>query len=135
MLLVPGLAHPRHEEDLVVHRQPEQHREQEDRDPAFDLRELVQAGECVAEAPLEEDDEHSVARAHRQQVQQHRLQRQDQRAERTHQQQVRQHEHGEHEPRERVIRPRQEVDALRRPAACEHARVRREVGPRDDLVT
>ena len=41
--LVPGLAHPADEEDLVVHREAEQHREQEDRDPALDLRELVAA--------------------------------------------------------------------------------------------
>ena len=35
--LVPRLAHPRDEEDLVVHREAEEHREQEDRDPALDL--------------------------------------------------------------------------------------------------
>ena len=36
--LVPRLAHPRHEEHLVVHREAEEHREEEDRDPALDLR-------------------------------------------------------------------------------------------------
>ena len=41
--VVPRLAHPRDEEDLVVHREAEQHREQEDRDPALDLVELVEA--------------------------------------------------------------------------------------------
>ena len=41
--LVPRLAHARDEEHLVVHREPEEHREQEDRDPALDLGELVEA--------------------------------------------------------------------------------------------
>ena len=39
--LVPLLAHPGHEEDLVVHREAEEHREQEDRNPALDLVELL----------------------------------------------------------------------------------------------
>ena len=134
MRAVPLLAHAREQEHLVVHRQAEQHREQEDRDPALDLRELVQAGERVADAPLEEDDEHAVARSDGQEIQQHRLQRQEQRAERTHQEQIGEHQHGQHEPRKRVVRAGQEVDALRRAAACVHAHVAGEVRRRDQVV-
>ncbi len=61
--VVPGLAHPRDEEDLVVHREPEEHREEEDRDPALDLAELVEPEEALPDAVAEEDDEHAVARA------------------------------------------------------------------------
>src|SRR5215218_3186253 len=35
--LVPGLAHARDQEDLVVHGEAEEHREEEDRDPRLDL--------------------------------------------------------------------------------------------------
>ena len=63
----------------------------------------------------------AVGRGDREQVQQHRLQRQQQRAEGAHQQEVGQHEHGEHEPREHVVRAVDEVHALRRAAAGEHA--------------
>ena len=51
VLLVPGLAHARDEEDLVVHREAEEHREEEDRDPALDLRELVEPGERCPRRP------------------------------------------------------------------------------------
>ena len=127
--LVPLLAHPADEEDLVVHREAEEHREQEDRDPALDLRELVEAEHVLPEPEAEDEHERAVGGRDREQVQDHRLQRQDQRAERAHQQQVREQEHGEHEPRERAVGDVQEVDALRRSAAG-HARRRRPGTPR-----
>ena len=45
---VPRFAHARDEKDLVVHGEPEQEREQEDRDRAFDL---IEAIEVEARAP------------------------------------------------------------------------------------
>ncbi len=51
--VVPRLAHPRDQEDLVVHREPEQHREEEDRDPALDLLDLVQPEQVASRAPAE----------------------------------------------------------------------------------
>ena len=60
---VPALAHPRDEEDLVVHREPEEHREEEDRDPPLDLRHRVDvAEERVPGAVLEDEHEDPVAR-------------------------------------------------------------------------
>ena len=49
--VVPALAHPRDEEHLVVHREAEEHREQEDRDPALDLAELVEPEERAGRRP------------------------------------------------------------------------------------
>ena len=132
MYLVPRLSHSRDEKHLVVHREPEQHREEEDRNPGLDLRELVQACEGVADAPLEEDDEHPVARGDGQEIQEHRLQRQDDGTEGAHQHEVRQDEHGEDEPRKDRVRPVDEIHALRRTAAGEHAHVGRESRPGDD---
>src|SRR5215211_2749788 len=40
---VPLLAHPRNEKHLVVHREPEQRREEEDRDPGVDLGRALNA--------------------------------------------------------------------------------------------
>ena len=54
--LVPGLTHARHEEHLVVHREAEEHREEEDRDPALDLVELVEAEQALPDAEAEEDE-------------------------------------------------------------------------------
>ena len=56
----------------------------------------------------------------REQVEQDRLQRQHERPERAHEQHVGREEHGEHQPRERGVREREEVDAARRPTAGEH---------------
>ena len=60
--LVPRLAHAGDQEHLVVHREAEEHREEEDRDPALDLVELVEAEQALPDAEAEEDDEHPVAR-------------------------------------------------------------------------
>jgi hypothetical protein len=75
--LVPELAHARDEEDLVVHREPEEHREEEDRDPRLDLVELVQPDEVGADPVLEDDHDHAVGGADCEQVQEHGLQGQE----------------------------------------------------------
>jgi hypothetical protein len=54
---VPRLAHAGDEEDLVVHRQAEEHREEEDRDPALYLRDPVQAEDTGPDTEAEHDDE------------------------------------------------------------------------------
>ena len=59
MGLVPLLAHAADEEHLVVHREPEDHGEDEDRDPAFDLVEADEPDRAGA-APLEEQDEQPI---------------------------------------------------------------------------
>src|SRR5205823_14072393 len=85
----------------------EQHREEEDGDPTLDLRELVQREERLSESPLEEHDQHPVARADREQVQQDGLERQQDRTEGAHQHQVREHQYGQHEPGEIRVRLRE----------------------------
>ena len=129
---VPRFAHAGHEEDLVVHRQPKQQREEEDRDPALDLVEAVQAERVGAEPPAEEDDEHAVARRYREQVEDDRLQREQQRAERAQQERIGEREHGQHEQRERAVGALQEVDPLSGAASREHLRGARETRVRDD---
>ena len=114
---VPRLAHPRDEEHLVVHREPEEHREQEDRDPALDLVDLDEAEQVGADAPPEDDDEQAVDGGDGEQVQQDGLQRQQQRAEGAQQHEVGEDERGGDEPREPGVRAGEEVDALRRRAA------------------
>jgi hypothetical protein len=116
-----------------VRSRPEDHREQEDRDPPFDLRELVEAEQLLADPEAKDDDEHAVARRNGEQVENDCLQRQDQGPEGTHEQQVREREHGEDEPRERAVGAGEEVHALRGPAAGEDVGARRESGSRYEL--
>ena len=124
---VPLLADPREQEHLVVHRQPEEEREQEDRDPRVDLGRLAQP-EARSPAVLEREHEHAVRRADREQVHQDGLRRQHDGAERAQQDQVRDHEHREDEPRERAVGLVDEVDAERGRAAHEHLGPGREPG-------
>ena len=133
---VPRLAHARDEEDLVVHREAEEHREQEDRDPALDLRELVEAEQRPCRRPNRKTTTSSaVGRGDREQVQQHRLQRQEQRAERAHQQQV-----GEHEHRRATSHGKCAYARSRKSTPCggpppaQHARAGREARGRDQLA-
>ena len=46
---LPILAHPREQEDLVVHGEPEQDREQERRDPVGDVPEMVEPSRLSAQ--------------------------------------------------------------------------------------
>jgi hypothetical protein len=57
-----------------------------------------------------------------------------QRPERAQQQHVGGEQHRQHEPGEPLVGEVEEVDAARRPAAREHARVRRKARGRGDLV-
>jgi hypothetical protein len=68
----PRLAHPRYEEHLVVHREAEERREEEDRDPAFDLCGAIDSS---SPAPIPKQLQGAVAGRNRDQVQQHGLQR------------------------------------------------------------
>ena len=112
--LVPCLPHARDEEDLVVHREAEEHREEEDRDPALDLVELVEAEQALADPEAEEEHEHPVGRSDREQVQEDGLERQEQRPERPHQQEVGEDQHGADQRDEVGVGEVKEVDTLGR---------------------
>ena len=83
------LPDPGEQEDVVVHREPEQDREHHDRDERDDRRVAVDAEQRRAPAPLEDRDDHAVGGADRQQVEDGRRQRHPDRAEHRHQQQDR----------------------------------------------
>ena len=106
---VPLLADAGEKEYLVVHRETEKHREQKDRDPAFDLGCSLEAKSGV-QAVLEYQDKYPVGGAHRKQVEEHRLQRQDNRAERAQEQHVGEDQHRKDQPREGRIGGFDEVD-------------------------
>ena len=69
------------EEDLVVHRQPEERREEEDGDPALDCAGLLEPERARPDAPLADEHEHAVDRGNGERVQEHRLQREHERPE------------------------------------------------------
>ena len=89
---------------MVVHREPEQDREQEQREPRLDRVALVEVEpdrveEADPHALLEHERHGAVGGAHRQQVHDDRLDRHDDRPEHDHQQQERQPQHErEHDP-------------------------------------
>ncbi len=69
----PGLVHPRQQEHLVVHRQPEHDREHQHRHERRDRHLLVDADQRGAPAPLEHRDDDAVRGPDRQQVEHRRL--------------------------------------------------------------
>ena len=75
---VVGLAHARDDEDLVVHRQAEEHREDEDRHPALELADVVGAEPRRTDAVTEDNHHHAVGGGHRDEVEHDRDQRDDQ---------------------------------------------------------
>ena len=77
---------------MVVHRQAEQDHEQEQRQPRLDRAGALEAEQLLAVALLEDQHEHAVGGADRQQVQHDRLDRDDQRAERDQQEHEREAE-------------------------------------------
>ena len=91
----------REQEDLVVHRQPEDDGEQHHRHERLDRAALADADEVLHPAPLEDRDDDAVGGADRQQVHDDGLERHEQRAEHGHQEQERQSEHGAEEERQR----------------------------------
>ncbi len=60
---------------MVVHRQGEQHREEEERHPRLDAVDLLEAEQVGSDAVLEDQNEQAVRRSDRQQVQDDRRQR------------------------------------------------------------
>ena len=66
---------------MVVHREPEQDHEQEQRDHRVDPGGRAEAEEVLADAVLEDEHEHAVGRGHGEQVEQDRLRRDHERAE------------------------------------------------------
>ena len=77
-----ALADATQQEDLVVHRQAEEHGEQEDRHPGLDSVDLPEAEEVRADALLEDEHQQPVGGADGEQIDRDRGQRDDDRAER-----------------------------------------------------
>ena len=65
-----ALADAAEQEHLVVHREPEQDREEEERHPGLDDVDLLEAEEPGADAVLEDEHEQPVGGADREQVEQ-----------------------------------------------------------------
>ena len=64
----PALVYATEQEHLVVHREPEQHAEQEDGHPRVDALDLREAQQIDPDALLEDEHEDPVGGADRQQV-------------------------------------------------------------------
>ena len=99
---------------MVVHREPEQDHEHEDRQPLRDPAVGREAEQVRAPAPLEDGDEHAVGGADRQQVEHDRLARDHDRAERDEQEQEREHEHEAEDERGLLLEQRVLDRATRR---------------------
>ena len=95
------LAHPGHQEHLVVHRQAEHHADQEDRHEADDRLALDEAEGAL----LEDRDRRAEGGQHREQEAERRGQRHQDRAEHQHQQQERQPDDDREVDRQRVGEP------------------------------
>jgi hypothetical protein len=78
---VPGLLDPGEDEEVVVHREPEEDREDEDRDPALDDPARRDPQRCGEPAVVEDEDEDAEGGPGREQVQEDRLDRDDDRVE------------------------------------------------------
>ena len=116
---IAGLLDPGQDEQVVVHRQPEQDREDEQRDPALDHPARRDA-EWPGEPALLEDEHHdAVGGGGRQQVEQDRLDRDDDRMEGDEHQQERQAEDEPEDERDAVGVDLGDVDGERRVAGHE----------------
>ena len=116
----PGLAHPADQEDLVVHRQPEQHREHQHRDERRQRRLGVDADQLAGPAALQDERDDAVRRGDGQQVHHGRLDRDRDAAERDEQQQHRQQHHAADEQRDPLGDVGGAVDRRRGDAADVH---------------
>ena len=95
---VERLADPADDEDVVVHREPEQDHEQQQRHDRVDAGGGAEAEQPLAEAVLEDEHQHAVGGRDREQVEQDRLDRDHERAEGEQHQGEREQEHErEHE--------------------------------------
>ena len=106
----PLLVHAGDEEDLVVHRQPEQDREEDHRDERVDRSAGADADQPRKPAPLEDRDDDAEAGTGGEQVHDRRGERQHETAEGDHQQQERQPDDGDEEQRHLVGDHLGEVD-------------------------
>ena len=118
--LQPVLADPADEEHLVVHRQPEQDREHQDRDERGQRRLAVDADEPAEPAALQRVGDHAVRGADRQHVHHGSLDRDGDAAEHHEQQQERQAHHTADEQRQRGDEAVGHVERDGRPAADVH---------------
>src|SRR5215207_6856574 len=120
LLPLPLLVNPRHQEDLVVHREPEDDREEEDREEGDDRAGAVDPDQAGAPSPLEDGDDQPEGGADAEQVHHHGLQRHQDRAEDDHQQQRREQDDDADEERQLVGDRRPEVLEDRGDAADVH---------------
>ena len=117
--LVVALLDPAEQKDLVVHREPEQHREEEERHPGLDHVNVLEAEELVSDALEEDEDEQPVRCAHREQVEQDCRQGDDDRPEGECEQDERQPQDQREDVRGRIADRVEVVDVLGRPPADE----------------
>ncbi len=115
-----ALLDAREHEDLVVHAQAEDDREQQHRRDRLHVAERLEAEEAVEPAPLEDDHQHAVGRRDRQHVHQHRLDRQHDAAQ--HQQQ---HEEAQPDHEQRDLPQRRRRSPPCRPGSAPARRRRR----------
>ena len=118
--LVVAFLDPAEQEDLVVHREPEQHGEEEERHPRLDRVDLVEPEDAGGDTVLEDEHEQPVRGPDRQQVEEYRSRGDHQRAEDDRQEDERQPEHERDHPRRRADHGVEIVDVLRRRASDEH---------------
>ena len=69
------LLDPAEQEDVVVHREPEQYAEEEQREPELDGRRLLEPEEVSSDTLLEHQHEQSVSGTHGEEVHHDRLDR------------------------------------------------------------
>ena len=116
-----ALADPTQQEDLVVHRQAEEHGEQEHGHPRLYPVDLAEAEEIGAHSLLEDEHQQPVRGANREQVDRDRRQRDDDRAEREGEQDQGESENeGDHD-RQPVADQREEVAVLGRQPADQNS--------------
>ena len=120
--LVVGLANTGQHEDLVVHRQAVEEREDHQRDPGNDRVGRRHAPDRLrAVAPLEDEDDDAVGGSERHEIENHRLQRQDHRPESSREQQEGQQDDEEEHVREVAVHRVHEVLILGGDATERHA--------------
>ena len=116
---------------LVVHREAEQDREQEQRHPGLDRVDALEAEQPVPDAVQEDEDHEAVGGTDREQVERDRGRGDDDRAEDDRQQHEAQAEHVDEDERQPGVHRVDEVDVVGRVAADEHAHVGAAEGARD----
>ena len=119
---IPDLLHPGQEEDLVVHRQPEQDAEQDDRLGRLDVAQRLEPQDRRQVAVLEDPDQRPERGHDRERVHDQRLGRQDDRSKQDEQDEVGRHEDEQGGPREAGADAVDHVDHVGRAATDQHGR-------------